>query len=173
MLARDSAEKLGWKKPTCVHTHLLMGLQTPTNAEKKTFDENTDLNTQISSKMSKSIPKNCIFVHDNANDIKTKIEASYCPPKQVNGNPILEIAKYVIFAEGKNLNIPRPTKYGGSLTFESYKEVEDAYVKGEVHPLDLKQGVAEALMIILNPVRQFFHKHPQLLERMMKIETTR
>jgi tyrosyl-tRNA synthetase len=173
MLARDVAEKLGWKKPSCVHTHLLMGLQGPETTAEKKFDENTDLNIQISSKMSKSIPKSCIFVHDSPNDIKTKINEAYCPPKQVKGNPILELAKYVVFAEKESLQIPRPTKYGGPKNFESYGEIEKAYVKGEIHPLDLKNGVTEALIEILKPVREHFHRHPQLLEKMMEIEVTR
>lgn len=172
MLARDVAEKLGWKKPACVHTHLLMGLQGPETVEKK-FDENADLNIQISSKMSKSISKSCIFVHDTPSEIKTKIKEAYCPPKQVKGNPVLELAKYVVFAERESLEVPRPVKYGGPESFESYGETEKAYVEGKLHPLDLKNGVAEALVEILNPVRQHFRKHPQLLEKMMEIEVTR
>ena len=172
MLARDVAEKLGWKKPACVHTHLLMGLQGPQTVEKK-FDENADLNIQISSKMSKSIPKSCIFVHDTPSEIKTKIKEAYCPPKQVGGNPVLELAKYVVFAERESLEIPRPDKYGGPESFESYEETEKAYIKGKLHPLDLKNGVAEGLVEVLNPLRQHFRKHPQLLEKMMEIEVTR
>ncbi len=172
MLARDVADKLGWKKPSCVHTHLLMGLQGPETIEKK-FDENADLNVQISSKMSKSVPKRSIFVHDTPNDIKSKIKEAYCPPKEVKGNPILELARYVVFAERESLEIPRPTKYGGPEDFENYGEIEEAYVRGKIHPLDLKNGVAEALVQILKPVREHFRAHPQLLEKMMEIEITR
>ncbi len=172
MLARDVAEKLGWKKPSCVHTHLLMGLQGPETVERK-FDENADLNVQISSKMSKSIPKSCIFVHDSPSDIKTKIKEAYCPPKQVKGNPLLELSRYVVFAERESLEIPRPAKYGGPENFGSYEETEKAYVKGEIHPLDLKNGVTEALIEILKPVREHFRRYPQLLEKMMEIEVTR
>lgn len=172
MLARDVAEKLGWKKPSCVHTHLLMGLQGPEAVEKE-FDENADLNVQISSKMSKSIPKSCIFVHDTPSDIKTKIKEAYCPPKQVKGNPVLELARYVVFAERESLKIPRPAKYGGPENFGSYEEMEKAYVKGKIHPLDLKNGVTEVLVEILKPVREHFRRHPQMLEKMMEIEVTR
>jgi tyrosyl-tRNA synthetase len=172
MLARDAAEKLGWKKPACIHTHLLMGLQGPERVEGQ-FDENADINLQISSKMSKSMPRTCIYIHDTPDDIKTKIRAAYCPPKRVKENPILELAKYVIFAEREILEIPRPSKYGGPETFETYGEVEKAYVKGELHPLDLKNGVAEALVDILNPVREYFRKHPQILRKMTEIEITR
>ncbi len=172
MLARDAAEKTGWEKPACIHTPLLMGLQGPEKTERQ-FDENADLNLQISSKMSKSIPRTCIFIHDAPEDIKSKIRAAYCPPQQVKGNPILEIAKYVIFIERESLIIPRPPKYGGPESFENYEKVEKAYVEGKIHPLDLKEGISEALIEILAPVREYFHKHPQALEKMMKIEITR
>jgi len=172
MLARDVAEKLGWQKPSCVHTHLLMGLQGPETVEKE-FDENADLNIQISSKMSKSIPMSCIFVHDSADDIKTKIREAYCPPKQVKGNPVLELTRYVVFTERESIEIPRPAKYGGPENFESYEEIEKGYVKGKIHPLDLKNGVTEVLIEILKPVREHFNRHPQLLEKMLEIEVTR
>jgi len=172
MLARDAAEKLGWKKPACVHTHLVMGLQGPEKTERQ-FDENADINVQISSKMSKSIPRTCIYIHDTPNDIQTKIRAAYCPPKQAKENPILELAKYIIFPERERLEIPRPSMYGGPETFESYGEMEKAYAKGKLHPLDLKNGIAEALVEILNPVRECFHKHPLILRKMAAIEITR
>jgi len=172
MLARDSAEKLGWKKPVCIHTHLLMGLQEPERIEKQ-FDEDVDINVEISSKMSKSAPQTCIFVHDTPDGIKAKVKAAYCPPKQVEGNPVFELVKYVIFAEKEQLDIPRLSKYGGPKSYENYEETAKAYSKGKLHPLDLKNGVTEALIEILKPAREHFRKHPQTLEKMMEIEITR
>ncbi|NIU83180.1 MAG: tyrosine--tRNA ligase, partial [Candidatus Thorarchaeota archaeon] len=172
MLARDTAEKLHWKKPVCIHTHLLRGLQGPEKFERR-FDENTNVNLQISSKMSKSMPQTCIFIHDAQDDVRAKVRAAYCPPKQVEGNPVLELAKYVIFSERGSLDIQRPSKYGGSETYETYDETEKAYLEGKIHPLDLKKGVAEALAKILKPVREHFHRNPQTLKKMMEIEITR
>ncbi|MDH5691419.1 MAG: tyrosine--tRNA ligase [Candidatus Bathyarchaeota archaeon] len=172
MLARDAAEKLKWKKPSCIHTPLLIGLQGLETTEK-TFDENADLNVEISSKMSKSIPQSSILVHDTPKEIAAKIKNAYCPPKVVKGNPIIDLAKLVIFPEKDCLEIPRPAKYGGPETFESFEEIESAYIKGELHPLDLKNGVTESLVEILKPVREHFRRHPQTLEKMLKIEVTR
>ena len=55
MLARDVSDKLNHNKPVCIHTPLLRGLQ---NFEdnRKEYDENTHINREISSKMSKSMP---------------------------------------------------------------------------------------------------------------------
>ncbi len=177
MLARDSAEKQGWKKPVCVHTHLLTGLQgqslEPDPPEQKKFDENEDISLQISSKMAKSKPETCIFVHDSPEHVRAKIKAAFCPPKQEKGNPVMEIAKLAIFVERTKLTIPRESKYGGPITFESYEDLQKAYLKGALHPLDLKEGVANSVIEILGPVRQYFHRHPKNLEKMKQIEVSR
>jgi len=172
MLAREAAQKLGWKKPVSVHVPILIGLQ-GLQVTQKEFDENAEINLQISSKMSKSIPKTCVFVHDSPEEVEEKIEAAYCPPKEVWGNPVLQIARHVIFNEKPIMTIPRSQQYGGPETFESYEGLEKAYVKGDLHPLDLKKGVAEALTEILSPAREYFRTHPQNLEKMREIEVTR
>jgi tyrosyl-tRNA synthetase len=174
MLARDVAEKLGWEKPVCVHTPLLLGLLKPEFAEAgKSFDEDAALNRRISSKMSKSRPESCIFVHDTPEAIKSKMRDAYCPPKQEEENPVLEHARFIIFPYCGALDVPRAAKFGGPMTYTSYESLRQAYLKGEVHPLDLKNGVAEALIEILKPVREHFKKNPEPLERMKQIEITR
>jgi tyrosyl-tRNA synthetase len=174
MLARDAAGKLGWRKPVCVHTPLLLGLLKPEIVgEEKAFDEDAALSRRISSKMSKSKPESCIFVHDSPETIREKMRGAYCPPKQEEGNPVLEHARYIVFPHLGILEVHRTSKYGGPLTFENYELLRKAYIKGEVHPLDLKNGVAEALVEILKPVREHFKRNPEPLEKMKGIETTR
>ncbi len=172
MLARDAAEKLGWKKPVCVHTPLLVSLQGLQKTDKQ-FDENAEMNVRIGSKMSKSAPEGCIFVHDSPEEIAAKLKAAFCPPSQAEGNPVLEIAKLTIFPEKETLTITRPPKYGGPETFNTYEELEKAYVKGNLHPLDLKKGIADALTGLLSPVREYFQKHPKNLKKMKQIEVSR
>jgi tyrosyl-tRNA synthetase len=172
MLARDVAEKLRWKKPSCVHVPLLMGLQGPTKSVKE-FDENRMINLEISSKMSKSIPELCIFVHDSPEQIRAKVKNAYCPAKHVEANPVLELARYTVFANQNNLTIDRPAKYGGTQIFQNFAELEKAFGEGKIHPLDLKNSVSEALASILKPVREHFQKKPDLLQKMLKIEVTR
>ena len=69
--------------------------------------------------------------------------------------------------------IPRPAKYGGPETFESFETLANVYTQGKIHPLDLKNGVTESLTEILRPVREHFSKNPETLEKMLKIEITR
>ena len=172
MLARDVAEKLEWRKPISLHTPLLMGLLEPKKGNRQ-LDENSKFNLQIVSKMAKSVPSTCIFVHDSIENIKVKLKDAYCPPKQVTNNPVLEVARLAVFTNTDEFIITRPPKYGGTETYTNNAELEKAYREGKIHPLDLKNAVAEALIQILEPVRTYFKKHPEKLEKMKKIEITR
>jgi tyrosyl-tRNA synthetase len=134
MLARDNLPKLGFTSPVCIHTPLLHG-------------------TDGSDKMSSS-KENFIAIDDEPDIIKKKIKKSYCPQGEVEGNPILEIAHHFIFSERDTLLIQRPEKFGGNLEL-TQEELLQMYVKGDLHPLDLKNGVADCLVDILEPVRDY------------------
>lgn len=174
MLARDVADKIESKKPVCLHTPLLMGLTSlDESTDKSIYDEDQSLNYQIMTKMSKSIPGSAIYIHDSPEDIKKKILGAYCPSKQVDENPIFEIMRYIVFPENKEIKIIRPNKYGGPIYFSRIEEIMESYRKGTIHPLDLKNSVAEILIEMLNGVRVHFKKNPNSLRAMEKIEITR
>ena len=162
MLARELAPKLGRKKPVAVHHHMLMGLQGP--AKEGGFEEDARLDMQIASKMSKSLPETSIFVHDDAETIRRKINAAFCPPRTSEGNPILDYAKHIVFRKLQALHVERPSKYGGPVDYYSYEELERDYVEGRLHPADLKGAVAEAIDQILKPIREHFEKDPHARE---------
>jgi len=83
------------------------------------------------------------------------------------------MARLIVFRHLPELRVEREEKYGGSVTFSSYGELEKAYVGGKLHPLDLKTAVADALIEILRPVREYFERHPKNLERVVTLEVTR
>jgi len=158
MLARDVSKKLDRKPPVALHTPLLTGLQAggrmnPTEA-----------------KMSKSKPDSMISIHDKPDIVKNKLKKAYCPEKQVDGNPVIELCKYVIFPELKNETflIERLEKFGGNLEFSSYDELEKAYLS-DLHPLDLKNATASYINKILEPVHSYFEKHSENYEKMKKL----
>ncbi len=134
MLAREYLPKMGWKKPVCIHHELIVSLKGP------------------GTKMSSSDPSTIIAVHEDKESIMKKINSAYCPKQEIKDNPILQIAKLVIFPELGSLKIERDAKYGGDLELNSYQELEDAFKSG-LHPLDLKRAVAEALSEILKPCK--------------------
>ena len=173
MLAREVAPRVGAKKPIAIHTPLLTSLVGPGKMEYPM--EKDELSVEV--KMSKSKPESAIFIHDSPEEVKAKILKAYCPPKQVELNPILEINKYLLFVkEDFILHVDRPSKYGGPLDIYSYKELEELYVKGKLHPLDLKNATAEALNNLLNPIRRYFSTVKEakvLLENMKSMDITR
>ena len=172
-LARDVGEKLGWHKPISLHTHLLPGLAGMKRMETTSFDEDKQLNAQITSKMSKSIAESGVIVHDEPDVIRKKLRSAYCPEKDVENNPVIEIVRHVIFPWTGSVMIDRPSKYGGPLSFANSKEMEEEYRLGKIHPLDLKNTVADGLIKILEPVRHEFKEHPELLRKMEQMEITR
>ncbi|MCD6260546.1 MAG: tyrosine--tRNA ligase [Thaumarchaeota archaeon] len=159
ILAREIAPKLGFKKPVAVHHHMLMGLQGP--AKLGGFEEDKALDMEIASKMSKSLPETSIFVHDDPETIKEKIRRAYCPPRTVEGNPILDYAKHLIFRKFKSLYVERPERYGGDVEYYSYEELERDYVEGRLHPADLKNAVAEKIDELIKPIREHFERDPR------------
>jgi tyrosyl-tRNA synthetase len=173
MLAREAAEKYRWKKPVCIHTPLLTGLKGPVEDTGSIFDEDRKVSLMIGSKMSKSIPGSSILIHDEPEEIRMKIRNAFCPPKETRGNPIMEIVRYIIMPERGEINIPRPQKYGGDTLFTDYELLEHEYREGKIHPLDLKNGVAEELVELLENVRRHFRENPKPLEMMKKMDITR
>ncbi len=173
MLARDIAEKLKMKKPVAIHTPIITGLQGP--GKRMEITEIDEVYAEF--KMSKSKPETAIFVHDSPEDIKRKIRKAYCPPRQVEFNPIIEINKYLLFPQkGFKLVIERPEKYGGTIIVESIEELEKLYVEGKIHPLDLKNATANALIKLLEPIRKKIESDSEaqeLLEELRKAKITR
>ncbi len=150
MLARDVAEKLGYKKPVAVHTVLLSGLKGSGRMDP------------VEAKMSKSKEGSAIFVEDSEEDIRRKMKKAFCPP-EAEGNPVLQIVKHIIFAYYVDkFIVPRDEKWGGDMVFNSYEELEKAYIKGDLHPMDLKNAVAEELIRILKPVREYVERNDDI-----------
>lgn len=174
MLARDVAEKMKWKKPVVVSHHMLMGLEGIKQPEG--YEENRKMDIEISSKMSKSKPQTSIFVHDSTEEIRRKINSAFCPAKTVEGNPILEYCKYLIFKKFRSMKIERGKNFGGDLELDSYEELERIFRNGDIHPADLKNSVAMYLDQMIDPIRTHFEKNKkanQLFEFVKKQEITR
>jgi tyrosyl-tRNA synthetase len=151
ILAREVFPKMGWKKPVAVHHCLLMGIAEPARLKAK-----DKLEEVIASKMSKSKPWTAIFIHDNEQQIQEKLRKAWCPEKAVEGNPILEIVKHVIFHEKTVFTIERSSKFGGTIQFQNPEELAKIYAEGKLHPQDLKNAVAKELAKILEPIRRHF-----------------
>ena len=132
MLARDNLPKLGYKAPICLHTPILLGLD--------------------GEKMSSS-KGNYVSVRDSAEVIERKIMKAYCPARDTDNNPIVQIAIHHILPRFNVLKVERDQRYGGDVTYESPEQLIEDFKSGELHPLDLKRAVAKYLNKIIENVR--------------------
>ena len=138
MLARELLPDVGYKAPIMIHTPLITSLKGP------------------GSKMSKSIPGSGISVIDSDEEIRNSIKNAYCPEKVAKDNPILQICQLIIFPRIKKFKVERPAKFGNNVTFADYKSLEQEYVAGKLHPMDLKNAATEYLIEIIAPIRKKF-----------------
>lgn len=107
-------------------------------------------------KMSKSIPGSGISVTDSKEEIQKTMKNAYCPEKEKNDNPVLQISKLIIFPHLKKMQITRLEKFGGNVEFKDYELLEKKYLEGKLHPMDLKNAVTESLEKIIAPIRKNF-----------------
>lgn len=137
MLARENLEKIGETVPVCIHTPLLHGL---------------DGDAKMSSSKG-----NFIAVDDSVEDITKKINKSYCPQGEIEDNPMIEIAETFIYPNQEKLLIKRPEKFGGDIEF-THDELLEAFSNGDLHPMDLKNGIKDFLIEYLAPVREYMEE---------------
>ncbi len=169
VVARDTAKDLGQQKPVAIHHHLLQGLLKP--AVWPIPEENRE-ETVMAMKMSKSKPDSAVFITDSPEEIRRKVGNAFCPEGEVKFNPILDWAKHLIFYQQDSiLEIERPEKWGGNLTYKNYEQLEKDYAEKQLHPQDLKSAVAEWLIKKLEPARKYFEdpKRKSALEEIQKL----
>src|SRR3989338_8169627 len=163
VLAREVAEKLGYKKPIAGHHHMLMGFQPSLNVEGDAIEK------AIEMKMSKSHPDSAVFMTDSKEEVHRKIKKAYCPEGQIENNPMLEYCKYIIFELNKEVKIERANNFGGDVVFENYSELEKSFSRKEIHPVDLKEAAARYIDKSLEPVRNHFKKTKKAAELQKKV----
>ena len=135
MFARENLPKIGWTRRIEIMNPMIPGL--------------------IGKKMSSTDAKSKIDLTDNGNIIKDKIKKAEC----VEGDPdngIMAFLKYVIMVikedSKKKFIVKRDKKYGKDLEYSNYYQIERDFVKKELHPMDLKNAVAEEIISLLSKI---------------------
>ncbi len=139
MLARDVAERLGYKKPIAIHTPIITSLSGAGRMEgsHREMDE-----IYAIYKMSKSKPQSAIFITDSEEEIAKKIWAAFCPPGEVRFNPVYEIAAHLLIPYHQPLEI-------GGRRYENSTQLAEDYRRGVVTPQALKEAVVRGLVEML------------------------
>ena len=153
VLAREVAHHYHWPVPVAVHTPLISSLKGGGRMDPEA--------QTVERKMSKSDPTAGIPVPSDPEVITSRIEAAYCPAKEVDGNPVVELVRFVILPWEDKLLVERAAKHGGPLVLATEEEFLSTWKAGSLHPQDLKAAVTAALTRITEPATRFFQSHPE------------
>lgn len=111
----------------------------------------------IGEKMSSSIEGTKIDLLETEDAIKKKINKADCIAGDIN-NGLLDLLKYLIMIiktdKKEPFIIERPEKYGGNLIYKDYESIENDFKTQKLHPMDLKNGVAQEIIKLLKPCRE-------------------
>jgi tyrosyl-tRNA synthetase len=141
VLAEENIQSLGYKKRAHLMNRMVPGLMQ-------------------GGKMSASDPNSKIDLLEQPKIVKKKINQAFCAPGNIEDNGLLAFVKNVLgpihelkFGDGTfEFFIDRPEKYGGPITFKTYKDLEDSFQNEQLSPVDLKSGVADAINVLLVPI---------------------
>jgi len=158
MLVREIFPKMKWKVPVAVHHKLLPGLSKPADIS----------DSQVLGKMSKSDPNSGVFIHNSDDEIKKKISKAWCEEANTQNNSLLEITRTIIFHEFNEMNVERPEKFGGNISYTDYNQLETDFAEKKLHPGDLKQTVGNYLIKIISPIREKLNLSKELRETIEK-----
>ena len=117
--------------------------------------------------MSASNEKSKIDLLDTEKEIKQKINDADCVAGD-SDNGVMAFVKFVIMVIKQDANekfvVQRPEKYGGNLEYKNYEEVEKDFNDKKLHPLDLKNSIANEIVELLKPIQ----KQRKELEKLAK-----
>ncbi len=157
MYMRDVADRYGWTKATCVHTPIISSLKA-SGARMESFDH----------KMSKSDPEGAVLLHDEPDELGRKLRKAYLDPED-SDSPVHELVEHILMPQLGSLTITPDPKYGEPSTWDDLAALRKALAAGEVHPLDYKLAVADALAGLLAPLAEHFAAAPELLAAVSEI----
>jgi tyrosyl-tRNA synthetase len=152
VLAREAAQHYGWPPPVAIHTPLLSSLR---------GGGRMDPSGNVEGKMSKSDPSAAIPIPSTEAEVAERIGAAFCPAKEVDGNPVVEIVRFIIFPWEERLVVSRAAKHGGPVSFEQEAVFLEAWRAGTLHPQDLKTAVGESLNRLLAPAQRRLATRPE------------
>ena len=140
--ARENLPKLNYRPRIEVMTPMIPGL--------------------IGKKMSASVEKSKVDLLDSEENVKEKIKNA----EFIEGNPdngIMAFLKSVLMVMKEDKNekfvVKRDKKFGGEVIYKKYEDIEKDIKSKKLHPLDLKNAVAEEINILLRSIRKDKKSH--------------
>lgn len=137
VLARENLPKLDYEKRIEILNPLIPGL--------------------IGKKMSASDSKSRVDLLDSEKTVKEKINSAECIAGDID-NGVMAFLKYVIMViksdKKQKFVIKRPEKYGGDISYSNYEQLEKDFKSKKIHPLDVKNALAEEISSILKEIQK-------------------
>jgi len=156
MLAREYANASKLKPPIILSHGMIMSLK------------------GVEHKMSKSDPNTAIFVEDDAETVRKKINKAFCPPEVYDEagdmiNPVFTYIDRIIMPYTGEPFIVKDKPY------TDIKELANDYKQSIVTAAEVKSALIEAINNALQPIRDHFKSgaNAELLRQVHSIEITR
>lgn len=150
MFAREYLPKMGYEKRVHLMNVLIPGLGK-------------------SGKMSSSEPNSKIDLDDSDEIINDKISKAFSVDKQVEGNGLLAMLRYIVFrklsSEDRSFVIEREEKWGGNVEYKDYAALEEDFKNGSISSVDLKPALAKEVINIVSPLRDQIKGNVELLNK--------
>ena len=130
--ARENLPKIGYSPRIELMTPMIRGL--------------------VGEQMSSSVEASKIDLLDNEETVIRKVKGAEFIEGDVN-NGVIALLKYFIFIlktdKKEKLKIERPSKFGGTVLYSEYEDLEKDVLAKKLHPLDIKNALAEELNLLL------------------------
>lgn len=138
MMSRNYIEKMGHNHKKCSYVI--------TNIIPSLMDNKKNSSSNINSK---------IKFYDSNRHIKKKINKAFCENGKINleTDAILAICKYLLFPVFNAIKIKRRAKYNDNITLESFNQLSELWLAGNLSASDLKPAVTRAIIKLINPIR--------------------
>ena len=158
VLAEENLQSIGYKKRAHLMNPMVPGLGQ-------------------GGKMSASDPNSKIDILEDPKQVRKKVNSAYCAPGEIENTGLIAFIEYVIqpIQELKaekdgvfKLDIDRPEKYGGPISYDSIDEIKADFASEKLSPVDLKSGVAEKIIELLAPIRESFEASEEFKEAQAK-----
>jgi len=148
VLAREKLPQMGYEKRIELMNPLLPGL--------------------VGNKMSSSVENSKISLMDDEKTISRKLRSADFVEGNLD-NGVMAFLKFVLFSlkedSGSVFVVERSEKFGGSLEFKNYLELEKFVVEKKLHPLDLKNAVAKEIWALFSEI----DKNRKSLEKLYSV----
>ncbi len=150
VLARENLPKVGYEPRIEIMNPMIPGL--------------------TGKKMSSSDKKSKIDFLDDEKTVKERLRnADMIEGKsKASNNGVMAFLKYIIMTikkdKGEKFIVKRKEKFGGNLEYKEYDNIEKDFISKKLHPLDLKNAVADEISKMLKSIQ----KKRKKLEKLAK-----